>query len=158
MTLLRNSRCRRCYHLTGEVVPLAQPEQENHSGITSAVRLKLMLRGPVVYGLHSTDGVRPESHHSVSLQGAHLAWRHSRTSRRTVRRCYLQRAECLAVVLVCSARTRRLHDEVPSGRPSIDFLDIRILTLLNEQPFHSVYEIAEVLCVSDSTILSHLRE
>jgi hypothetical protein len=44
------------------------------------------------------------------------------------------------------------------GRPPNDFLDIRILALLDEQPFHSVYSIPEVLCVSHSTILNQLRQ
>jgi DNA-binding transcriptional ArsR family regulator len=47
---------------------------------------------------------------------------------------------------------------VRSGRPPIDFLDIRILALLDEWPFHSVYSIAETLGVSHPTIMSHLRE
>jgi hypothetical protein len=47
---------------------------------------------------------------------------------------------------------------VRSGRPPIDFLKIRNLALLDEQPFHSTYSIAEALSVSHSTILSHLRE
>jgi DNA-binding Lrp family transcriptional regulator len=51
-----------------------------------------------------------------------------------------------------------MHDDVRSRRPPIDFLDIRILALLDEQPFHSVYSIAEALGASHSTILSHLRE
>jgi hypothetical protein len=51
-----------------------------------------------------------------------------------------------------------LHDEVRSGRLLIDFLNIRILALLDEQPFHSAYSIAEALCVFHSTILGHLRE
>jgi DNA-binding transcriptional ArsR family regulator len=55
-------------------------------------------------------------------------------------------------------RREDLHDEVQSGRPPIDFLDIRILVLLNQQPFHSAYSIAEALGVSHSTVLSHLRE
>jgi transcriptional antiterminator len=45
-----------------------------------------------------------------------------------------------------------------SGRLPIDFLNIRILALLDEQPFQSAYSIAEALCVSRLTILSHLRE
>jgi hypothetical protein len=49
----------------------------------------------------------PESHHSVSLQGARLVRRHSRTSRGTVRRRLLQRAGSPAVMPVCSARTGR---------------------------------------------------
>jgi hypothetical protein len=51
-----------------------------------------------------------------------------------------------------------MHDDQRSGRRPIDFFDIRILVLLDEQPFHSTYSIAEALCISQSTILSHLRE
>jgi hypothetical protein len=51
-----------------------------------------------------------------------------------------------------------LHDEVRSGRLPIDFLDIRILALLDEQPFHSAYSISEALCVSYSTNWSYLQE
>jgi hypothetical protein len=47
---------------------------------------------------------------------------------------------------------------VRSGRPPIDFLDIRILALLDEQPFYSDYSIAEALCASYSTPLSHFRK
>jgi DNA-binding transcriptional ArsR family regulator len=47
---------------------------------------------------------------------------------------------------------------VRSGRPPIDFLDIRILALLDERLFHSADSIAEALGVSHSTILSHLPE
>jgi hypothetical protein len=50
-----------------------------------------------------------------------------------------------------------LHDEVRSGRPPIDFLDIRILASLDEQPFHSAYSIVKALCVSHTIIFSHLR-
>jgi hypothetical protein len=34
----------------GEIVPMAQHERENHSGITSAVCFELLLRGPCAYG------------------------------------------------------------------------------------------------------------
>jgi hypothetical protein len=44
------------------------------------------------------------------------------------------------------------------ARPPIDFLDIQILVLLDGQPFHSAYSIAEALGVSHSTILGHLWE
>jgi DNA-binding transcriptional ArsR family regulator len=47
---------------------------------------------------------------------------------------------------------------VQSGRPPINFFDIRILALLEEQPLHSAYSVAEALGVSHSTLLSHLRE
>jgi hypothetical protein len=55
-------------------------------------------------------------------------------------------------------RREDLHDAVRSGKPPIDFLDIRILSLPNEQPFHSAYSIVETLYISHSIILSHLRE
>jgi hypothetical protein len=48
--------------------------------------------------------------------------------------------------------------EVRSGRPLIDLLDLRILALLGEQPFHSAYSITEALGAFDSTILNHLQE
>jgi hypothetical protein len=51
-----------------------------------------------------------------------------------------------------------LHDEVRSGRPPIDFLNLRILALLSEKSLHSAYSIAEAPCVSNSTISSHLWE
>jgi hypothetical protein len=51
-----------------------------------------------------------------------------------------------------------LYDEVQSGRPRIDFLDIRILALPDEQPYHSAFLIPEAVGVSHITILSHLRE
>jgi hypothetical protein len=51
-----------------------------------------------------------------------------------------------------------LHNEARSGGPPIDFLDIRILALPDERPFHLAYSIAESLYVSHSTILSHLRK
>jgi hypothetical protein len=51
-----------------------------------------------------------------------------------------------------------LHDEVRSGRPPIDFLSIRILALLDKQPFGSAYLIAEARCVFYSPITSHFRE
>jgi hypothetical protein len=44
-----------------------------------------------------------------------------------------------------------------SRRP-IDFLDIRILALSDEQPCHSAYSITESLGLSRSMTLSHLRE
>jgi biotin operon repressor len=47
---------------------------------------------------------------------------------------------------------------VRSGRPLIDFLDIRILALLGDKPFHSAHSIAHALGISHSTILRHLRK
>jgi hypothetical protein len=51
-----------------------------------------------------------------------------------------------------------VYHEVRCGRLPIDFLDIRILALLDKQLFHSAYSIAEAREVSHSIILSHLRE
>jgi hypothetical protein len=51
-----------------------------------------------------------------------------------------------------------LHDEVQSGRPTIDFLDVRILALSDEKSFYSANPIADALPGSDSAILNHLRE
>jgi hypothetical protein len=48
-------------------------------------------------------------------------------------------------------------DESRSGRSRIDFLDIQILSLLEKQPFPSAYSLAEILGVSHTTILNHLR-
>jgi hypothetical protein len=55
-------------------------------------------------------------------------------------------------------RCEDLHDEVRSGRPPVDFLNIRILAVLDEHSFYLADSIAEALCVSHSTILSYLRE
>jgi hypothetical protein len=61
-------------------------------------------------------------------------------------------------VPVYSAEIEDWHDEVRSSRPPIGFLDIRILALLDQQPFHPVDSIAEAASVSHSIILSHLRK
>jgi transcriptional regulator of aromatic amino acid metabolism len=49
-------------------------------------------------------------------------------------------------------------DEPRSGRPPIDFLDIQILSSLEKQPLHSGHSLAEILDVSYTTILNHLRD
>jgi DNA-binding transcriptional ArsR family regulator len=51
-----------------------------------------------------------------------------------------------------------LDDEPRSGRPPIDFLDIQILSSLEKHPFHSAYSLAEIVDVSHTTILNHLRD
>jgi hypothetical protein len=55
-------------------------------------------------------------------------------------------------------RREDLHDDMGASRRPIDFLNIRILALLDEQSFHWAYSIAEALGVSHSMTLSHLRE
>jgi hypothetical protein len=39
-----------------------------------------------------------------------------------------------------------LHDEMQSGRPPMDFLDIRILALLDEQPFTQLIRLLKLGC------------
>jgi hypothetical protein len=48
-TILYNPRCRSHYHHTGKIVPIAPPERENHSRITSTVRLEFLSRSMPVY-------------------------------------------------------------------------------------------------------------
>jgi hypothetical protein len=40
-----------------------------------------------------------------------------------------------------------LDDEPRSGSPPIDFLDIQILSSLEQQPFHSAHSLAEIFGV-----------
>jgi hypothetical protein len=40
-----------------------------------------------------------------------------------------------------------MHDEPRSGGPPVDFLDIQILSNLENYPFHSAYSLAEILKV-----------
>jgi hypothetical protein len=51
-----------------------------------------------------------------------------------------------------------LDDEPRSGRPPIDYLDIEIISSLKKQFFHSAYSLAEILDISHTTILNHLRD
>jgi hypothetical protein len=51
-----------------------------------------------------------------------------------------------------------LDDEPRSGRPTIDFLDIQVLSSLERQPFHSAYSLANILDVLNTTIFDHLSD
>jgi hypothetical protein len=51
-----------------------------------------------------------------------------------------------------------LYDEPQSGGPPIDLLDIKIMSQPEKNPFHSAYSLAELLSVSHTTILNHLRD
>jgi hypothetical protein len=51
-----------------------------------------------------------------------------------------------------------LYDEPRSGGPPIDLLDIKIMSQPKKKPFHSAYSLAELLSVSPTTILNHLRD
>jgi hypothetical protein len=48
--------------------------------------------------------------------------------------------------------------ESQSGRRPIDFHDIQILAYLEKQPLRSTYSPAEILNVSQTTLLNHLRD
>jgi hypothetical protein len=50
-----------------------------------------------------------------------------------------------------------LHDEIRTGRPPLDDLDAKILTILDKSPFESANSIADTLGVANSTILLHLH-
>jgi hypothetical protein len=51
-----------------------------------------------------------------------------------------------------------LHDEIGTGRPSLDDLDTKILDILNKFPFEfeSARSITETLHIAHSTVLLHL--
>jgi hypothetical protein len=49
------------------------------------------------------------------------------------------------------------HDEIGTGRPPLDDVDAKILTILNKSPFESMRSIAERLCVSHAIVLNYLH-
>jgi hypothetical protein len=51
-----------------------------------------------------------------------------------------------------------LNNEHRSGRRPIDFLDIQILSSVEKQHFHSAYSIIEIIDVSHTRVLNHLRD
>jgi DNA-binding transcriptional ArsR family regulator len=51
-----------------------------------------------------------------------------------------------------------LHDEIRSGRPPLDDLDDKILTILDKFLFESACSIAERLFIAHSTLSQHLDE
>jgi hypothetical protein len=51
-----------------------------------------------------------------------------------------------------------LHDEIHTGGPPLDDLDVTILAILNKSPFDSTRSIVETLGVSHSTMLLHLHD
>jgi hypothetical protein len=81
------------------------------------------------YGFHSTDVVRPEGHHSVSLQDVH-----ARLEAQFGGATYSEWSVGRWCQYVRQGR-EDLHAEVQSGGPPVNFHDIRILALLDEQPF-----------------------
>jgi hypothetical protein len=44
------------------------------------------------------------------------------------------------------------------GRPALDFVDLKIIAILDRELFHSAYSLAEAIGVSHSTIFRHLQD
>jgi hypothetical protein len=50
------------------------------------------------------------------------------------------------------------HDDPRSGRLSIEFIDTKIWSVLDREPFHSAHSLAEVVSVSYSIIIPYLLD
>jgi hypothetical protein len=53
---------------------------------------------------------------------------------------------------------QELHSLIGTGRPPLDDLDAKMLTILNKFLFELTRSIAETLCVADLIVLLHLYE
>jgi hypothetical protein len=51
-----------------------------------------------------------------------------------------------------------LDDEHRSGRPVLDYIDTKIMSILEKAPFESAHSIAQVLNVDHATVLHPLHE
>jgi hypothetical protein len=51
-----------------------------------------------------------------------------------------------------------LHDDLTPVRSLIGFIDIKILSVLERGPFHSLCSLAEVIGISYSIVIGHLRD
>jgi hypothetical protein len=49
------------------------------------------------------------------------------------------------------------HDDDRLGRPTLDFIDFKIITVLDRESFHSAYALADAIGVSHSTIFCHVQ-
>jgi hypothetical protein len=56
------------------------------------------------------------------------------------------------------AKKRKLHDEHRSGRPAFDYIDAKIIPILEKTAFESARSIAQVLNLDHATMLRHLHE
>jgi hypothetical protein len=50
-----------------------------------------------------------------------------------------------------------LHDDDHLERSTFDFVDSKIIALLDREPFHSAYSLAEAIGISHTIILHHLQ-
>jgi hypothetical protein len=62
------------------------------------------------------------------------------------------------LVPVCSAWGEDLHDDDRLGKPILDFIDSKIIVLIDQEPFNSAYSLAEAIGVPHSMILRHLQD
>jgi hypothetical protein len=53
---------------------------------------------------------------------------------------------------------QNLHDDICTGRPSLDDLDAKTLAILDKSPFESTRSIAEILRIAHSTVLLYLHD
>jgi DNA-binding transcriptional ArsR family regulator len=95
--------------------------------------------------------------HFPRREHAELRGIHARLSAQFGDAAYILRSVQLWCQCIRQGR-ELLNDEPWSGTPPIDFLDLQILSSLEKQPFHSAYSLAEILDVSHTTILNHLRD
>jgi hypothetical protein len=51
-----------------------------------------------------------------------------------------------------------VQDEAPLGRPPVDFLDLRILVRLGNEPYRSMQSAVQALNASRSTIVNHFHD
>jgi predicted transcriptional regulator len=51
-----------------------------------------------------------------------------------------------------------MRNEHRPGTPPVVFLDIQIPSRLEQYPFHSAYSLAEILKVSPTAVVNHLRD
>jgi transcriptional antiterminator len=59
------------------------------------------------------------------------------------------------VQFVC--RREGIEEDYRSGKPSVDHLDTKIFAPLESGRFQSAYSLAEVLGISQATVLNHLH-
>jgi hypothetical protein len=107
---------------------------------------------------HTVDGVRPESDHPLSLQGRSQCQRHSYTTFGTVRRCCISFTNCPPLMPVHSGGARTVIRRTSVRRITNRSSGHQNHVPTGKDPFHSAYSLVELLSVSHTTILNHLRD
>jgi hypothetical protein len=49
------------------------------------------------------------------------------------------------------------HDDDRVGRPTLDFIDFKIIAFLDREPFYSAYSLADAISILHSIILRYLK-